>query len=96
MVNNATWRTGFFGAGFNVGANPATQFADAAGKDILIVPLLTRAVGTGIASQPADAEVRTELSLLIDLLANKPGASSANVAKAACAAALGSGVLSIL
>jgi hypothetical protein len=96
MVNNATLRTDFFGAGFNVAANPATQFADPAGKDILITPLLQKAVGTGIASQPADAEIRTELSLLIERLATKPGASSANVAKAACAAALGSGVLSIL
>jgi hypothetical protein len=96
MVNNATFRTNFFGAGLNVGANPATQFADAAGKDILIVPLLQKAVGTGIASQPADAEIRTELSVLIDRLAARPGATSANVAKASCAAALGSGVLSIL
>jgi hypothetical protein len=96
MVNNATYRTGFFGAGLNLATSPATQFADAAGKNILIVPLLEKAVGTGIASQPADADIRTELSTLIDRLATKPGASSANVAKAACAAALGSGVLSIL
>jgi hypothetical protein len=96
MVNNPTMRTNFFGAGLNVGANPATQFGSPAGKDILIVPLLQKAVGANIGSQPADAEIRTELSLLIDTLANKPNANSSNVAKAACAAALGSGVLSIL
>ncbi len=95
MVDNASMRAAFF-PGLNVGTSPAAQFADAAGKDLLIVPLLQKAVGANVASQPADGEIRTELGLLIDRLANKPGASSANVAKAACAAALGSGVLSIL
>ena len=94
MIDNATTRAAFF-PGLNVGTAPATQFADANGKDILIVPLLQKAVGTNIASQPADSAVRTELSNLIGKLASKPGASSATVAKAACAAALGSGVLSI-
>jgi hypothetical protein len=96
MVNDANLRTNFFGAGLSLAASPATQFADAAGKDILITPLLQKVVGTNIASQPADAEIRTELVRLIDRLATKPGATSANVAKASCAAALGSGVLSIL
>jgi hypothetical protein len=94
MVDNPTLRDGFF-PGLNVSASPATQFADAAGKNLLIVPLLQKAVGANLASQPADSEVSTELGLLIDRL-SKPGASSATVAKAACAAALGSGVLSIL
>jgi hypothetical protein len=95
MVDNATLRTGFFGPGLNLGTSPATQFADAAGKDILIVPLLQKAVGTNIGTQPTDSDVRAELGSLIDKLRVKAGASSANVAKAACAAALGSGVLSI-
>jgi hypothetical protein len=95
MVNNATTRTNFFGAGLNLAAPPASQFAGT-GKEILVVPLLEKVVGTGLASQPADSQVRDELNLLIDKLSAKPGASSANVAKAACAAALGSGVLSIL
>ncbi len=94
MVDNAATRAAFFPA-LNVGTSPATQFADANGKDILAAPLLQKAVGTNIASQPADSAVRSELHALIGKLANKPGASSATVAKAACAAALGSGVLSI-
>jgi Concanavalin A-like lectin/glucanases superfamily len=94
MVDNATTRAAFFPS-LNVGAAPATQFAGT-GRDILVVPLLQRAVGANLASQPADGLVRTELNALIDRLANKPGANSATVAKAACAAALGSGVLSIL
>ncbi|MET0281921.1 MAG: LamG domain-containing protein [Steroidobacteraceae bacterium] len=95
MVNNTQWRTDFFGAGLSLAAAPAAQFAGA-GKDILVAPLLQKAVGLNLASQPADSDVRAELEALIDKLAAKPGASSANVAKAACAAALGSGVLSIL
>jgi hypothetical protein len=94
MVNNATTRAAFF-PDLNVSANAATQFAGDTGKNILVVPLLQKAVGTGIGSQPADADVRTELNLLIDRLVTN-GANSSNVAKAACAAALGSGVLSIL
>jgi hypothetical protein len=93
MVDNASLRAAFF-PGLNT-AGPVSQF-NGAGKDILVVPLLQKAVGTNIASQPSDADVRAELESLIDRLASKPGASSANVAKAACAAALGSGVLSIL
>ncbi len=98
MVDNATTRAAFF-PGLTVGANPATQFAGA-GKDILLVPLLTKAFqqkgGLDLASQPSNSEVRTELSALIDKLSSKPNANSATVAKAACAAALGSGALEIL
>jgi mono/diheme cytochrome c family protein len=97
MVNNATTRAAFFPT-LNTGA-PASQFAGA-GRDILLVPLLQKAFqqksnGTDLISQPADSEVRTELTALIDRLVTN-GASSANVAKGACAAALGSGALSIL
>jgi hypothetical protein len=102
MVNNASTRAAFFdfGAGLNVSANPATQFGGS-GKDVLLVPLLRKAFqqqtnGTDLDSQPNDTQVRTELGLLIDKLSGKAGATSANVAKAACAAALGSGALSIL
>jgi mono/diheme cytochrome c family protein len=97
MVNNATTRAAFF-PGLNTGS-PASQF-NGAGKDILLVPLLQKAFqqqsnGTDLVTQPTNTEVRNELSALIDRLVNN-GASSANVAKGACAAALGSGALSIL
>ena len=64
------------------------------------MPLLQKAFqqqtnGTDLISQPTNSDVRTELSGLIDRLVNN-GASSANIAKGACAAALGSGALSIL
>jgi hypothetical protein len=95
MVDNASLRAAFFPS-LSLTAQPATQFADANGKDILAMPLLQKVVGTNVASQPADTLVRDELHSLIGKLAAKPGASSANIAKAACAAALGSGVTTIL
>jgi Concanavalin A-like lectin/glucanases superfamily len=98
MVDTPAARLAFFPA-LNVSAAPLTQF-NGAGKDILVVPLLQNAFlqknGVDLASQPTDSEARTELNALIDKLSAKPGANSGTVAKAACAAALGSGVLSIL
>lgn len=97
MINNAATRAAFFPS-LDTSAS-ASQFAGA-GKDILLVPLLQKAFqqqtnGTDLISQPTNSDVRTELSGLIDRLVNN-GASSANIAKGACAAALGSGALSIL
>ncbi len=99
MVNNASTRQAFFPQ-LDVNASAASQFADAAGKDRLIVPLLQKVFqektdGTDLASQPTGTQARTELSSLIDKLVTN-GAGSATVAKAACGAALGSGVLEIL
>jgi hypothetical protein len=94
MVDTPATRAAFFPS-LNLATAPAAQFADATGKDILVLPLLQKAVGTNLASQPTDVAVRTELHALIGKLSAKPGASSSNVAKAACAAALGSAVLTI-
>jgi hypothetical protein len=94
MVDTPSTRAAFFPS-LNVATAPITQFADATGKDILAIPLLQKVVGTNVGSQPSDAAVRAELHALIGKL-SVPGASSSNVAKAACAAALGSGVLTIL
>jgi hypothetical protein len=94
MIDSPTMRAAFFPT-LNVATAPGVQFADANGKDILATPLLQKVVGTNLANQPSDTAVRTELHALIGKLAAKQGANSATVAKAACAAALGSGVLSI-
>ena len=50
--------------GFDFTGNPATAL-NSTGQDALIDPLLTRVMGTGLASQPAAAAVKQELSLLI-------------------------------
>jgi len=99
MVDDATRRAAFFPL-LDVNATAGAQFGSVAGKDRVIVPLLQKALqqqanGTDLASQPTGSEVRTELSALIDKLVNG-GADSKTVAKAACAAALGSGALEIL
>src|SRR5690606_14695517 len=74
MVNNTGWRAAFFpDLVVGPGADPATQFAGPAGKEILITPLLAKVSGEGIASQPADADIRAELTSLIDRLAGKTG-----------------------
>jgi hypothetical protein len=93
MVDDPAARVAFYG-GLNINASAATQFAGPAGKDEVIVPLLQKVIGANLLSQPGDAEVRTELdSLITKLVAN--GATTATISKAACAAALGSGALTI-
>ena len=86
-----------FFPGLNLTAAPATAFAS---TDALINPLIAKGIGIGIATQPADVDVRTELDSLVTLLSSC-GASCANsvrtktITKAACAAVLGSGTLLI-
>jgi len=88
---------GTFFPGLNFSAPPASAFAT---TDALIDPLITRGIGVGIATQPADADVRGELDNLVTLLSSC-GASCANsvrtqtITKAVCAAVLGSGTLLI-
>jgi hypothetical protein len=94
MVDDVTARTAFFGAGVDLTAAAATQFGSQAGKDAVINPLLANVVGSTLASQPNPADVRTELSNLIDKLVSH-GANTSTITKAACAAALGSGMLTV-
>ncbi len=88
---------GTFFPGLNFAAAPGTAFAN---SSLLIDPLISHGVGTGIATQPADADVRAELNSLMSKLSSC-GASCANsvrtktIAKAACAAVLGSGAMLI-
>lgn len=69
---------------------------DSAGRDALIDPLLSRVMGTGLATQPVTADVKTELNALIDRLTSCAGSCEAGrtvkVAKATCAAAAGSAI----
>ena len=84
-----------FFPGLNFTAAPATAFANTAP---LIDPLLAQGVGTGIATEPDDSGVRTELDNLVTKLEScGAGCATATrtktIAKAACAAVLGSGTL---
>jgi len=87
--------------GFDFTAPASTAFDQASKRDLLIDPLLNRIVGINIAAQADPALVKSELNLLIDRLttcATGAGASCATpartvkVAKAGCAALLGSAV----
>jgi hypothetical protein len=88
--------TSFF-PGLNFSAPPASAFAT---TDALLNPLMSKGIGVGIATQPADADVRGELDNLVTLLSSC-GASCATavrtqtITKAVCAAVLGSGTLLI-
>ncbi len=98
LVDDDQKRPAFFPL-LDLNTAAGTQFADPTGKDRLIGPLLVNAFlqksGVDLATQPTDSEVRTELSALIDRLVTG-GADSRTVAKAVCAAALGSGAVEIL
>jgi len=86
-------KRGVFFPGLNLGASAASQ------KTLLVDSLLEKVFlqkgGVDLASQPVDADVRTELGTLIDKLA-VGGSNTKTIAKATCAAAIGSGALSIL
>lgn len=90
MVEDTALRNAFFGGAPDVN----TQ----GGRDAMITSIVGKAIGTNLASQPSDSEVRTELNALITRLAASCGGScdatrTATIAKASCAAALGSAAL---
>ena len=88
---------GSFFPGLDFTAAPATAFAS---TNALIDPLIANGIGTGLATQPDDVDVRAELNSLVTKLSSC-GASCASavrtktITKAACAAVLGSGTLLI-
>jgi hypothetical protein len=84
--------------GLNLSAAAASYFASDANKALVVDPLIGKAVGSNLATQPTDAELRTELYSLIGGLASSCGAScpadrTKTITKAACAAVIGSGAL---
>jgi hypothetical protein len=90
---------GFF-PGLNLNAAAASYFASDANKALVVDPLIGKAVGTSLATQPSDSDVRTELYSLINGLASSCGAGcpadrTKTITKAACAAVIGSGALLI-
>ena len=94
MVDDPAARTAFFGPGLDVSGSGAAAFGTQAGKNLAIDPLLAKVVGSALASQPQDADVRAEVSTLMDKLI-LTGANAAIITKAACASVLGSGALAV-
>jgi hypothetical protein len=85
-----------FFPGLNLAAAPSTAFAD---TSALIDPLLAKGIGTNIATQPADTDVRAELNSLVTRLSSCGAGCAADrtktITKAACATVLGSGAVLI-
>jgi hypothetical protein len=93
LVDDGSRRAAFF-PGFDFQA-PAAQALDTAQeRELVIGPLVDRAVGSGLASQPSAEDVRTEITALMGRLtacgAGCPADRTATVVKASCAAVLGS------
>ena len=93
LVDDAAMRTAYF-PGFNFAAPAATAFDTPAERALITGPLVARAVGTGIATQPSAAEITAEVDALIGRL-TACGAGCAPdrtfvIVKSACSAVVGS------
>jgi hypothetical protein len=93
LVDDVGRRATFF-PGFDFSAPASQAFDTPAKRDLIAAPLLARAIGAGLASQPSAAEVRTELDGLINRLTSCGTGCAADrtptVVKASCAAVIGS------
>jgi hypothetical protein len=94
MVENNSLRASYFPQfDFTMSANNSF---DANDRAALVNPLIDRMIGSGLSSQPASADVSAELNNLIDRLTTCSNSNSCSaqtiptVAKATCAAVLGS------
>jgi Concanavalin A-like lectin/glucanases superfamily len=94
LVNDATRRAQIWPS---VDFNSGSQFTTQAGIDAVVNPLVDRVLGTGLASQPDAASVRTELNSMVGKLntcgAGCTAARVQSITKATCAAALGSAAM---
>jgi uncharacterized membrane protein len=94
LVGDVTLRAAFF-PGFNFGT---ATLGNATERNLIINPLVAKTISTGLITQPASANVSTELNNLMDDLC--PGGTCAPsrtpiVVKAACTAVMASGVTTI-
>jgi len=85
--------------GFDFDAAVTTAYGSLAARDQLLDPLITRINNTNVVSQPHPDDVKAELNSLIDRLtvcggSCEPG-RTATVAKATCAALIGSATLTV-
>ncbi len=97
LVDDPTLRAGYF-PGFDFSTSYTSAFASNTARDQIIDPLLLRMMGSGLAVQPDELVVKTELNALIDKLSiclENCDDRTATVVKATCAAVLGSAVMLI-
>jgi hypothetical protein len=93
LVDDNAARAAYF-PGLNFAAPAATAFDTPAERALVTGPLVARAVGTGLTTQPSSAEVIAEVDALIGRLTTCGAGCSADrtelVVKAACSAVVGS------
>ena len=93
LVDDAGLRAAYF-PGFNFGASAATAFDTPAERAQITGPLVARAVGTGMTTQPSSAEITTEVDAMIGRLTTCGAGCAADrtevVVKSACSAVIGS------
>ncbi|WP_444998096.1 LamG domain-containing protein [Aliikangiella sp. IMCC44359] len=96
LVEDTTARAAYFN-GFNFSAPANTAFDNQTKRDQIYDPLITNIMGSSLSTQPAVADVKTELgNLTTKLTSCGAGCSSGRteiVVKAVCAAALGNAAL---
>jgi hypothetical protein len=92
LVDDAARRAAYF-PGFDFTAPASQAFDTAAERSLVVGPLVARAVGTGLASQPSAAEVGAEIDGLMTRLTACGTSCAADrtttIVKASCAAVLG-------
>ncbi len=93
LVDDTGLRATYF-PGFNFNASAASAFDTPAERALVTGPLVARAVGTGLATQPTSAEITAEVDALIGRLTTCGGGCAADrtevVVKSACSAVIGS------
>ncbi len=93
LVDDAGLRAAYF-PGFNFSAPAATAFDTPAERALITGPLIARAVGTGLATQPSSAEITAEVDAMIGGLTACGAACAADrtevIVKSACSAVIGS------
>lgn len=103
IEDQGTISTAVYFPGFDFDAAPAVAYAN---RDALITPLIDNILGLGIQTQPDAVDVENELGYVTaDAMTGRPdnlidrliagGTDTRSIAKGACAAVLGSGVMLI-
>jgi hypothetical protein len=96
LIESTSLRGSFF-PGFDFSASAQQAFDTSGERDLLIDPLLNRTLGISVTTQPDPAAVKSELNSLIDTLTVCGGSCAADrtltVAKATCAATIGSAAM---
>ncbi|MEN7342909.1 MAG: LamG domain-containing protein [Pseudomonadota bacterium] len=96
LVTDTTRRAAFF-PGLDFNASPSVALGNAAGRSLMIDPLVDSIVGVNLTSQPDRAIIETELNNLIDRLSTCGNSCSADrtqtIGIAVCSATLGSAAM---